>query len=436
MADRGDVRVFLIGAHPFAASRGAAALCISAIDAIRAGFPSSSVTVCGHMPERTDPRASMFPKRYGGDRGITVRESPPKPLMGRLAATLELHAALLLAAYHRASASFFGGRLPRLAGNRILEDMQSCDVVADMKWGDGFTDLYGLTYAYPLVLESMTALLAGKPYVLLPQTIGPFGNPFMRAAAGAILRRADVVMARDEESLRCAIGLGANAVLVPDLAFILRPEEPSGAGGTDAGKALCMGGNVLGMALRDVGEAGLGGSDGYMECMVGVARRLMERRGCRVLLIPHEGSAGQGAVDEMFCSNFGAGEITRLDGGEYSAEELKWLIGRCGFLLSAYMHASIGALSCGTPTAYLSYSRKAGGIFKMAGRHEYVLDLRELTLERLTGLIDSGWAEGGGRWDGTARVAESLGEEARKAVVAAVLLCCGASKQRGTDHPP
>jgi hypothetical protein len=69
----------------------------------------------------------------------------------------------------------------------------------------------------------------GKKLVLLPQTIGPFGNPLVRAIAGYILRNADTVYSRDREGFEGAAAmLGANGGagklrFCYDLGFALEP---------------------------------------------------------------------------------------------------------------------------------------------------------------------------------------------------------------------
>ncbi len=58
------------------------------------------------------------------------------------------------------------------------------------------------------------------------------------------------------------------------------------------------------------------------------------------------------------------------------ASEAKWLISKLDWFAGSRMHATIGALSSGTPAAALAYSGKTQGVFETAGEGASVLDLR------------------------------------------------------------
>ena len=60
---------------------------------------------------------------------------------------------------------------------------------------------------------------------------------------------------------------------------------------------------------------------------------------------------------------------------DYSAQELKGVIGKCEFFVGSRMHACIAALSQGIPTATIGWSHKYDGIMSRLGQDKLVLNL-------------------------------------------------------------
>lgn len=59
---------------------------------------------------------------------------------------------------------------------------------------------------------------------------------------------------------------------------------------------------------------------------------------------------------------------------------MKAIIGQCDLFIGARMHACIGAVSQGVPTACLAYSSKFAGVMQPMGDGAKVLDLRVISI--------------------------------------------------------
>jgi polysaccharide pyruvyl transferase WcaK-like protein len=271
--------------------------------------------------------------------------------------------------------------------------------------GDSFTDLYGPRRFRAMANTKRLALDRGVPLILLPQTLGPFRDPAMRAEAVEILGAARAVWVRDAAShaflkdalghrfdpdrhrlgLDMAVALPARApgALPPELAVWLSP----GRGFPVAGL------NVSGLLAMDAGAAQgtFGLADRHDAQIEAAARAILgSDPQMRLLLVPHvhrdprdpESDLGASrALMARLAPEFG-GRVAVLE-APLDAMELKWVLARLSWFAGARMHATIGAFSSGTPTLALGYSDKAAGVFSRCGIGDQVADLRWLDADAL-----------------------------------------------------
>lgn len=71
------------------------------------------------------------------------------------------------------------------------------DCMLDISAGDSFADIYSAKRFGWMWLTKRVAIARGVPLILSPQTIGPFTRQPYRTMAGAIMRRAELTVARD-----------------------------------------------------------------------------------------------------------------------------------------------------------------------------------------------------------------------------------------------
>ena len=105
----------------------------------------------------------------------------------------------------------------------LFAAIRQCDVVLDISTGDGFTDLYGPRRFVLGAFSRTVVLLARRPWILSPQTIGPFEREWTKFAAGLLMRRARKVVSRDDLTTEFLgeFGLGSKLVESTDVAFRL-----------------------------------------------------------------------------------------------------------------------------------------------------------------------------------------------------------------------
>ena len=113
--------------------------------------------------------------------------------------------------------------------NAWLRSLLDADVVADIRGGDSFSDIYGLGRFLTGSLPLLTVAVLGRPYHMLPQTYGPFRLTVSRWLAATLLRNAATILTRDRNCLPTVQELsGRSARYCPDVAFTLGgPSSPA-----------------------------------------------------------------------------------------------------------------------------------------------------------------------------------------------------------------
>lgn len=259
------------------------------------------------------------------------------------------------------------GPMPRpreiLRGNSpFIAALRASDLVIDIGEGDSWTDIYGGKRFNFHAGTKIAALLLGKPLVLAPQTIGPFGNTIRRIVARTVMNRTKAVYARDglsSDFLRQQAVSSETGEFI-DVAFRLPFDVPPANG--DAGK---IGLNVSGLLYQ-------GGYTGKNEFGLVLDYRALTHRlieywqaeGQEVHLIPHvigrAGNDGDLAVVPDLVALYPDLVVPPTFA---SASAAKTYMAGLDFVTGGRMHACIGAFSARTPVVPIAYSRKFNGLF-------------------------------------------------------------------------
>lgn len=294
-------------------------------------------------------------------------------------------------------------RRPLLSAFPILDKLVNAMFVGDIRGGDSFSDIYGVKGFVTGSLPCLVAFVLGKDLVLLPQTYGPFKARLARLVARWIIRRADLVLARDQASLTLvnqileSKGRSSHAQLCPDVAFCLDPSMPADPAIEpplpDHADYHLIGFNVSGLLYNGGYSRNnmFGLRDNYQETAFQVLQFLLSLPDTRLLLIPHMYRFPEWNIE----SDIHASKelLSRLEStlqarvhiaaGNYDSHQVKALIGRCEFFVGSRMHSCIAALSQGIPTVGIAYSRKFKGVFEIAGVPETVLEATRLNREEI-----------------------------------------------------
>jgi colanic acid/amylovoran biosynthesis protein len=270
------------------------------------------------------------------------------------------------------------------------------DIAFDITGGDSFSDIYGLRrfliYGF---LQKWLVMLFNKELILLPQTYGPFKRSITRMMAKNVLKRADMVYARDKESFEYVQTLfgrdNVNGKLrfVPDIAFVLDPHEPEtiDVGALDSMRrenSVVVGLNISGLLFNGgyTRENMFGLKTNYQELIYSIVDFLMADERILVLLVPHVLTPSRIVEDDpnacrqlykKFSGKY-PGRIF-LTQGSYNHNGIKHIIGLCDFFIGSRMHSCIAALSQSIPAVGIAYSKKFHGVFESIGLGDCVADV-------------------------------------------------------------
>lgn len=394
MADQSSrpLRLCVFGASPSVSNLGVAALMLSTMAAVARRDPAAEVTVFDHgRGERPgsltlEGRAMPF-RRLGANPSRRIHRRDSVTNM-RLSARL-------------------GG-----AGNPGVRAIAEADAVLDISGGDSFTDLYGDARFHAMANFKRLVLSLGTPLVLLPQTYGPYEQPWARARAAGIARGAAVALARDArsfEALRALLGDvfdPGRHVSGVDVAFALprrRPAElpaPLLAWLAPDRARPVIGFNVSGLIYNQgrEGSRQFGFRDDYREIVFRILRQVLDDSDANVVLVPHV-LAGTGDLESdpeasrAVAALLEAGDRVQVLPIGLDAMETKWVISGLDFFCGTRMHSTVAGLSSGVPTAAIAYSKKTLGVFETCGQGDRVTDPRHVAGEDCVADVLRAWRE-------------------------------------------
>ncbi|MDO8587687.1 MAG: polysaccharide pyruvyl transferase family protein [Armatimonadota bacterium] len=364
-----------------ALNKGDAAMRIGLTDALLRAMPDSQITLMSPYPEIDSPT-------YAGGR--IVRCSRRRPLKF----ALTLAKAALWRAYYRVFR-----KDPPWGLNEELRAYRDSDVVVDLS-GDGLTEEYGPKCIYSHLAPIVLAKLLGKPVFVCAQTIGPLRKTLRLSRW--LLRRVDRVSAREQRTLDYLAKLGINGSTVSlsaDVAFLMAPAPADRARRILADEAVPFDKPLVGLSVSRLPGHALDsfGPNSQVDLEVELAETLdrMVEMGLRPVMISHVTGPGERRDDRLAALRIAAmaksrSQIVTLL-GDYAPEEIKAVISQMEMFVGVRMHSCIAALSTFVPTISIAYGPKAFGIMSQVGQADRALDIRELTADKLTRLVEETW---------------------------------------------
>lgn len=271
--------------------------------------------------------------------------------------------------------------------------LRGCDAVLDISAGDSFTDIYGPKRFGTMLAAKRLTLLAGRPLMLAPQTIGPFEKPWTRRLALSVMRRADVLATRDDlstEFLRTE-GYDGPVIAASDVALRLPWTRPERTGGGRVKVGL----NVSGLLFNGgySGENMFGLRESYADMIRTLVARLTAREDIELHLVGHVISDRIEVEDDYrVCQRLGAEFPAAIVAPRFRDPVVaKSYISGMDFFSGARMHACIAAFSTGVPVLPMAYSRKFAGLFGALG-YDVMADCRKDSAETILAAFDDALA--------------------------------------------
>jgi polysaccharide pyruvyl transferase WcaK-like protein len=273
-------------------------------------------------------------------------------------------------------------------GNAWLSSLLNARFIGEIRGGDSFSDIYGLRRFVEGCLPLISVVLIDRPFVMLPQTYGPFRSRAARWLAGVLLRHASVVMTRDRHCEAIVRDLcGRTPLFCPDVAFTLEPIRPvdlplAPDGLSLAPSELVVGVNISGLLYMGgyTGRNAFGLRAEYRQLVDQLVERILSSTAAKVLLVPHVFGS---EMEEEACAEILKTAGARFPGRVFTItrslteREIKWVIGQTQFFIGSRMHGCIAALSQCVPAIGLAYSDKFLGVFQSVGAGDFIVDLRQ-----------------------------------------------------------
>ena len=270
---------------------------------------------------------------------------------------------------------------------KIKNEMSNLDMIFDVTFGDGFSDIYGKMWNVTTNMLKELAILSGKPLILLPQTYGPYKNPFLKMWAEHIVKKSYAVYSRDTASAKeMNIKCNGKVKVLTDMAFAL-PYHKEFYHKVDT--KINIGINVSAL-LWDSDYAKnnkFGLKVDYFSYINSIIKKLLEDDNYVVHLIPHvidknDYNAAENDVRPCLEIKKQFSNIDRVVCAPAfdNPIEAKSYISNMDVFIGARMHATIGALSAGIATIPFAYSKKFKTMFGNL-HYDYTIEARELDTE-------------------------------------------------------
>ncbi|NOU51816.1 polysaccharide pyruvyl transferase family protein [Pseudoalteromonas sp. JBTF-M23] len=206
----------------------------------------------------------------------------------------------------------------------------------------------------------------GKPYIVLPQALGPFDKARHAKAAEILINKSRLVFARDEASFDACEKLNKEGSLIrsPDFTALIEPEhvEPFEK------KTVCFIPNNKMISKYNHKDA-VNSADVYIGFWCNLAA-YFNGKGFEVVLLNHEGAEDKALCEQIIAKS--PCDIRLVD--SLGAIEIKEYIGRCQALVSSRFHGCVSALSQGIPCLATSWSHKYEMLFEEYGLINNVLN--------------------------------------------------------------
>lgn len=266
----------------------------------------------------------------------------------------------------------------------LKSEFQTSDLIVDFTMGDSFSDIYGSKRFVLDALVKTAAIHSKTPFVLGPQTYGPYKNRIVKKWAAYIMKKACLVYTRDEQSLKVAEQMsGREILLTTDVAFAL----PYEAQEIQDGDRIKVGINISGLLWNGgyTGKNQFGLTIDYQKYCLEICDVLNKDSRYEVYLIPHVGT--ERAKDQNCENDINAClEIQekypemKLVENVNTPMEMKGYLAAMDVFIGSRMHATIGAFSSGVATIPVSYSRKFEGLYGSL-HYDYLIHALSMSTE-------------------------------------------------------
>lgn len=267
--------------------------------------------------------------------------------------------------------------------------IKNVKIVAALNGGDGLTDLYGEVLLNSRLPEINLAIEQNIPFIIMPQTIGPFLNEDNKNRIVSLLKKADKIYVRDDNFIDELNKHNLPYTKTKDLSYFMKPQPFE-----IEIKKPCVGINVSGLAYSNKFENLAGQFDAYPKLMTELVN-LFRSKGCNIYIIPHSYNVNKpernnddmDASKQFYNSLEDKKDVYFIDKNLISPQ-IKYVISQMDFFIGTRMHANFAAIFTGTPVFGLAYSYKFKSAFENNGIYNRTADINNIKEDEIVDILD------------------------------------------------
>jgi len=378
--DRSNKSVMIVGGNLL--GKGAEAMLFTVRDTIRAAFPDAIFCVPVHT-------RSEIP---------SLREKGFVPLLWRASCRKDRLRTAINAVTGRVDLTPLD---PTCAGDAFIANpFCGSQVTIDIA-GFASGDQIGWRKAFGRWRDYRMARAAGNTYLFMPQSWGPFRNPVVSHFTRRLLRNAEGIFAREEQSRDYLLKLKAvepgRIHFAPDIAFQFN------AGPPEAGKAVLARRGVVDFDRPIIGmtpnrqiyrrSQGKGGDNMYLSLLVCIAGYFLDKTDAPLVLIPHEIETDDRLLCRIIGKTLGRPDRVFCLEGTESAADVKSVIGQMEFLVASRYHSLVAALSMNVPVVTLGWSHKYNELLERVGLQAWGVNLVRQPMDAALQMVLDAWEQ-------------------------------------------
>ncbi|WP_019414616.1 polysaccharide pyruvyl transferase family protein [Paenisporosarcina sp. TG20] len=262
--------------------------------------------------------------------------------------------------------------------------------------GGGFIHSYGKTtdpyVMFYLLYYAMLAKKHNKPVIFMPNSFGPFKNPFATWIIKKVLKNVEFISVREKFSKNSLEKLlGKEIPFYPDLGFFLEDNHQFNAKSFLEEKGIKFNGKNVGITVRPYRFDGhlnpIQAYENYIEAFIEFAKKLHEKGYSPIFIAQTMGPSVNEDDNEAIkkivskMKNF---EYKVISEKSLNASQMKKIYGEMNFVVGTRFHSVIFSLSSKVPSLAVSYGGNKGkGIMTELGLEKYEIPIEDLNTSSL-----------------------------------------------------
>jgi len=391
-------------------NKGAEAVIIGTVELLRGLFPDADFVTTVQLSDRLQQKLCC--KVIRNREYLTRFYSLP----GSLKSTMDLFRCLLWKTVHK----YFKYSFKFLINSKNLKEYYDSDLIIHMGM-DLYSDNFGAVSIFEHSMDILRGVALGKPVIIWAESAGPFKKRLTRWLVRLTLNKVSLITLREKFSEEHLKEIKVNKppiYITADPAFLMNPAPQEHIDQLLINESIFKQNihPIIGLTLSNTNSVRKSNKfilsksiytiiayilpealsiavaklairtkiysvvetkqNNYIESIITLTEYLTDNYNATIILVPHIQNKGAFSNDKelhrLVLKHVKNKERIRLLETDYTAQELKGIIGQCEIFIGAKMHANIAALSQAIPTVAMAYSYKFQGIMEMLGQDKYV----------------------------------------------------------------